>query len=85
MDAKALSCKGFRMDGIEDGVYDVLVVDCQEVDGGVRLELAFTTGPGKGSVVPIRGSMPIDRALDLLGLPAQLVVEGGVPRVRLPR
>lgn len=70
------------MEGIADGVYEVIVVDCQEVDDrSSRFDLAFTTGPHKGEVVHVRGVVRIDRALGLLGTPVRLVVEDGVPRV----
>lgn len=70
---------------LEDGSYDVVVVDAAEgVDpGDVGLELAVLAGPHKGEVVKITATGLGRDPLDLLGLPGTLVVAGGVPRVGL--
>ncbi len=69
---------------LDDGVYDVFVVAAEPTAGGmVSLSLTVTTGPLKSEVVELRrpGS-PLD-AVRWLGLPGELTVVGGAPRVRL--
>ena len=69
---------------LDDGTYDALVVDADEVDGAdgvVSVELALSSGPHKGDVVAVRGRFPVGHPIELLGLPATLTVEGGRPSV----
>jgi hypothetical protein len=66
---------------IPDGTYDAIVVDASDAAGEIRVELALASGPNKGEVVAVRGSFAVRDALDLLGLPATLVVAGGAPSV----
>jgi hypothetical protein len=66
---------------LEDGTYDAIVVDVDDSDGAVRVELALASGPNKGEVVAVRGSFGAAEPLDLLGLPATLVVVDGEPSV----
>lgn len=72
---------------LEDGEYDVLVVDTED-DGdgdGVRLHLTVLAGPHKGEVVAVRaGRLEMD-PVDALGLPGTLTVAGGEPSVVLDR
>ena len=70
---------------LDDGSYDVLVVDAAEGSGAgvVGLELTVLDGPHKGEVVKVSAT-GIDRdPLDLLGIPGTLVVTAGEPRVHL--
>ena len=71
------------MPDLADGTYDALVVDAtpDDEDGSCRVELTLLDGPHKGAVVSVRASGLAEQALDLLGIPATLVVEGGSPRV----
>ncbi len=72
---------------IPDGRHDVLIVDAEtDEQGVVHFELAITTGPHKGEVVRIAGSGGGASGagkdpIDLLGLPATLIVEEGRPRL----
>jgi hypothetical protein len=67
---------------LEDGRYDVVVVDATPADdGSCRVELTILAGPHKGEVVGIRRANLADRALDLLGIPATLTVTDGAPSV----
>jgi hypothetical protein len=66
---------------LEDGTYDALVVDADEVDGAVRVELALSSGPHKGEVVAVRGTFAVSHPIELLGLPATLTVADGQPSV----
>lgn len=73
---------------LEDGTYDAIVVDAEPgVDAGtVRLELAIAAGPHKGEVVTVTGSDPAYASsdpLDLLAIPATIVVTDGTPAVTL--
>lgn len=70
---------------IPDGRHDVLIVDAHsDEEGRVHFELALTTGAQKGEVVRIVGSAKGGAdPIDLLGLPATLVVENGQPRLSL--
>ena len=73
---------------LEDGTYDALVIDAETVegegsDGVVRLDLTIIAGPYKGEVVAIRGRFGASDPVDLLGLPATIVVTSGEPSVTL--
>jgi hypothetical protein len=69
---------------LPDGSYDALVVDARdEGDGTFHLDVAITTGPHKGDVVPVRGPLPGKDEVDLLAAPATLVVRDGQPSVSL--
>ena len=69
---------------LDDGDYDVFVVGAEPTDAGmVALSLTITAGPLKSEVVELaRPGSPLD-AVRWLGLPGELTVSDGVPRVRL--
>lgn len=85
MRRRPLCCKARAV--LSDGTYDAFVLDAEPVpDGGagdVEVELTITSGPSKGAVVSVRGRIDDGDPLDLLGIPATLVVEDGTPRLRL--
>ncbi len=70
---------------LEDGTYDAIVVDAEGgIDGGsVVLELAIAAGRHKGELVPVTATGLGRDPLDLLAVPATLVVADGVPTVTL--
>lgn len=72
---------------LADGTYDAFVIDAEEIgpgdQGAVRVELTITSGEHKGDVVAVRGHFGRGSAIDLLGMPAILVVAEGVPRLEL--
>lgn len=69
---------------LPDGTYDAIVVDADDgPDGGVRLELTVLAGQHKGRLLGMSGPAGDHDAVDLLGVPATITVEGGTPRVRL--
>jgi hypothetical protein len=69
---------------LEDGAYDAVVVDAEELgEGGLRLELTVLAGPHKGELVAVRTHAGGRDALDLLAVPATLTVVDGEPDVRL--
>ncbi len=70
---------------LPDSTYDAIVVDAEEDDRGVRMELTITTGAHKGEVVAVRADQGTFDPVDVLGIPARLVVTDGTPRVELQR
>ncbi len=72
---------------LDDGRYDVFVVDAEGSDDGpsgtIALELTVLAGPHKGEMLTLQAT-GIDRdPLELLGVPGTLTVQGGQPSVRL--
>lgn len=73
---------------LDDGTYDAIVVDAEPGDGhgSIRLELAIASGPHKGEVIAITAADPAYAStdpLELLAVPATIVVAGGEPVVTL--
>ncbi len=69
-----------------DGTYDAFVVDAVDRhEGGTSLELTITTGEHKGRVITLSSSTSLGDPIDLLGMPATVVVDGGAPTVRIDR
>ena len=68
---------------LEDGTYDVLVVDADSTDGGVHVELTVLAGPHKGEVVALTAAGLERDPLDLLAAPGTLTVADGTPRLTL--
>jgi hypothetical protein len=67
---------------LEDGAYDALVVDVDPSAGdSARLDLTIVAGRHKGEVVGVRASGLAGDPMDLLGMPAVLVVTNGQPSV----
>ncbi len=67
---------------LEDGTYDALVFDADDAEGGgVAVELTIIAGEHKGAVVSVVSPDWHGDALDLLGIPATLVVTDGHPQV----
>ena len=80
-------CKAFSVIPLEDGIYDVMVVDASEdtARDEVRVELTITTGQHKGEVVGLRAHARNFHgdALSLLGQPGTLTVSDGNPSLQL--
>jgi hypothetical protein len=69
---------------LPDGTYSALIVDATTADDGVlHVEVTVTTGEHKGDVVRLAGRFAGKDELDLLAVPATLVVSGGQPRLTL--
>ena len=68
---------------LPDGTYDAIVVDAERDEDGVRLELTITLGPNKGDVVAVRATNLTMDPVNVLGIPARIVVTNNVPRVEL--
>ncbi|HEX2577687.1 MAG TPA: hypothetical protein VHK88_15145 [Aquihabitans sp.] len=70
---------------LEDGTYDAIVVDADDgADAGtVVLHLAVASGAHKGEVVTVTAAGLGRDALDLLAVPATIVVVDGAPAVSL--
>ena len=68
---------------LPDGSYDALVIDATARDDALHLELTIVAGDRKGEVVTVSAT-GLDRdELDLMGLPATIVVTDGAPVVQL--
>ena len=72
------------MIGLADGSYEVLVVEVVPAPSraGMQLELALVTGPHKGEVVRVRAEGLRRDPVELLGMPATLIVTKGEPELR---
>jgi hypothetical protein len=75
---------------IEDGRYDVFIVDATAGDdeaGGDGpswlLELTLLDGAHKGEVVTVRATGLHGDEVDLIGMPGTLTVENGEPSFRV--
>ncbi len=71
---------------LEDGTYDVLVVDAEELDepaGAIRIDVTILGGDAKGEVVTLTAVGLGRDALDLLAEPGVLTVAEGQPRFAL--
>ena len=71
---------------LEDGTYDAVIVDADETEPGsgvIHVELTVIAGPQIGQVVSVRGRFDVVDPIELLGLPATLVVEDGQPDLRV--
>jgi hypothetical protein len=79
-----LICKAFSVIGLTDGSYEVLVVEVVSAPSraDMQLELALVTGSHKGEVVRVRAEGLRRDPVDLLGLPATLIVSKGEPELR---
>ena len=68
---------------LADGTYDVLVVDAEDRPGGrVACDVTVLAGDHKGDVVTIVTDLAVD-PIDLLAMPATLVVTDGEPGLAL--
>ena len=68
---------------LDDGEYDVLVVDATADGSGATLEVTVLAGSHKGEVVALRAEGLGMDPLDCLGLPGTLTVADGEPSVVL--
>ena len=64
---------------LPDGRYDAFVIDADD-DG---LELTLVSGEHKGEVLAVSSSSSLGDPVDLMGMPATLVVTDGVPSVTI--
>ena len=73
------------MCAIDDGTYDVVVIEAHEVDDEtLLLELVITTGAHRGEVVRVHARSLGAAWTDLLGAPATLTVSEGAPHISRP-
>lgn len=70
---------------LDDGSYDVIVVDAEQTgdEGALRLELTILAGSHKGEVVSLQASGLGMDEIAALGLPGTLTVHQGDPTVSL--
>lgn len=70
---------------LDDGVYDVFVVDAEAAGTGdtLRLDLTILAGEHKGEMVSMRAvGLGVDE-IDALGMPGTLTVADGAPSIEL--
>ncbi len=76
-------------DRLDDGAYDVIVVDVREEGAPegpwAQLDVAVLAGAHKGEVVSVRASGIAGDPLDWLGVPGTLTVADGEPSIVLER
>ncbi len=71
---------------LADGTYDAFVVDAEDgADGGTTLEVTIIAGEHKGMVLSLSSTASFGDPIDLLGMPATLVVTDGSPTVTIDR
>ncbi len=69
---------------LEDGSYDVFVVDARALGpDDLQLDLTILGGPHKGEVVTMRATGLDLTEIDAIGMPGTLTVSGGDPSVVL--
>lgn len=69
---------------LDDGTYDVLVVDADvDAEGVVHVEVTILAGEHKGEVVSVAAAGLRRDPLDLLAAPGTLTVADGSPRLAL--
>jgi hypothetical protein len=69
---------------IDDGRYDVFVVDAVPVESAAwTLDLTILAGPHKGEVVTVTAVGLGGSEFDLIGMPGTLTVENGRPSFRI--
>ena len=72
------------MCAIEDGSYDVVVIEALEVgDESLLIELVITSGAHRGDVIRVHARLDIAWT-ELLGAPATLTVSDGKPHISRP-
>jgi hypothetical protein len=72
-----------NMSMLPDDTYDIFILDANDDENAnvVRLELTVTSGSHKGDVDTLRAANLARNVIDLIGQPAQLRVEHGVPTI----
>ncbi|MFV0315634.1 MAG: hypothetical protein ACK5O2_01570 [Microthrixaceae bacterium] len=72
---------------LEDGTYDVFIVNADDLpDGDSRttaLELTIVSGPQRGGTMALSAPSWLGEPVDLIGMPATLTVSDGQPSVRI--
>ncbi|MFN8053163.1 MAG: hypothetical protein U0Q22_17095 [Acidimicrobiales bacterium] len=72
---------------VPDGTYEVFIIDATPDpadDGKVTgIDITVVTGPNKGEAFALAADGLVGSDIDLIGMPATLVVTGGVPTVTL--
>jgi len=84
MDKNLNNCKGFAVSGLEDGIYEVIVVEADErSDGVIAIDVAVSSGPHRGDVVSVLATGLSKSWVDLLASPGTLTVSEGRPALQL--
>lgn len=83
MDGLPFVCKAFAMVDLNDGIYDVMVIEAREDDDdAVHLDVVVSSGAERGAVVSLTARGLQRSWIDLLGTPCTLTVEAGRPRLQ---
>lgn len=74
---------------LPDGVYDVFIVDADDLPGTegptTALELTVVSGDHRSETMALTAPARLGEPVDLIGLPATLSILGGAPSVRIDR
>jgi uncharacterized protein YcnI len=66
---------------LPDGSYDAFIIDATREGDTLHVELTIIAGDHKGDVVSVAAEGVERDELDLMGVPATIVVDGGTPVV----
>jgi hypothetical protein len=85
MDTGALLSRASPLvEPLPDGVYEVMIVDVEAGEAQhVRIDVVVTAGSHRGEVVSLRASAMQRDPLGLMGLPACLRVNDGIPDLEI--
>ena len=79
----SITARVFAITSLDDGIYDVIVIDASEDDdGAMKIELAISSGTRRGEVVTLNATNLGRSWSDVLASPATLTVTDGQPRLR---
>jgi hypothetical protein len=82
MDKILNHCKGFVVSAIDDGTYDIIVVDAIEGDDGtMTIEIAVSSGSHRGEVLTLNATHLGRSWSELLASPGTLTIAGGRPHL----
>jgi hypothetical protein len=74
--------KVFFVIPLDDGTYEVIVVDAQERDEtAIAIDVAITSGARRGEMVTVLATNIARTATDLLAMPATLIITNGQPHL----
>ncbi len=74
------------MSMLEDGVYDVMIIDCREEHDErgemvVHIDVVISASEHRGEVVALTARHLSRSSIELLGTPTTLTVVDGAPRI----
>ena len=67
---------------LDDGTYEVIIIDANaREDDAIAIDVAVSSGAQRGDVVTIIATGLTRDPIDLLAMPATLIIERGTPRL----